>query len=275
MASFTLLGLVFVLSVATTVGFVWAYNAFLPHLPIPSDSVHKTYWVLLPVAFVLSMVTFYILPQPRSLVYWLLDATPVPSESFAEVVTVTPPPTDTPGLTVFVTLPPPTNTPIPTPLPVSTNTPPPRFTSTPVRTRTAVTISPTVITPTATPAFVNCLFQHPIALEPLNEALIIGREVTFRWRFDSNCTIPSGYGFEIRVWHNGSEPQGAMDAKNQQGEIQFDENGVFSMTINDISKAPGVNGRPGRLGWYVGIVQLEPYQTTNANSTTHIFNIGF
>lgn len=169
MVSFTFWGLIIVLSMVTTVGLVLAYNALLPHLPIPSDSVPKTYWVLLPVAFVLSMATFYILPQPRGMVSWLFDTSPT--------VTGNPgipgsPNMDLPSLSGSVPTATPTKTPTRTPTATSSRhnaasdsvqlASPPTATPTPTPSRT-----PTA-TPTSSPT-------PTVTFTPTSPALVCGK----------------------------------------------------------------------------------------------------
>lgn len=167
--------------------------------------------------------------------------TPTPTTELA----TTELPTRSPSPTTATSTPrPPTSTPEPTPTPIPTS-------------------SPTA----ATAAFVPspATLSEEITITLLSpDSSVTERTVTFNWTLDDSCdALPPDYGFELLVWLEGRNPDGAMDAVAEQGEISCVD-GIYSFTVSDLQAAPGANDiSQGRLLWSVVVVRLEPYERTS------------
>ncbi len=72
-------------------------------------------------------------------------------------------------------------------------------------------------------------------------------------------SLPSGFGFEVRVWREGEPPVGAHDAllDNQNGNIQRIDGQKYHLNTNIVGAA-GVGGRSGIYSWTVALVQVSP-----------------
>lgn len=204
---------------------------------------------------------------------------PIPQETppqGAAAVAATPtptyPPTQTPAPTSTGTPPPPTATPSPvalSPTPAPTDTPvlptvTPVFiivTATAADTPTLVPTS-TPAVPTATPtlassptpslADVTFVLLNPVSLDEPTYGPTI-----FDWEWQG--AVPSGYGFEVRVWREGESQAGVHDAvlDNTQGRIEKIGENRYRLQV-DISQAAGVRERSGEYLWTVALVQISP-----------------
>jgi hypothetical protein len=82
---------------------------------------------------------------------------------------------------------------------------------------------------------------------------------TFVWDWTGD-SLPSKYGFEVRVWLPG-EPQASVhDAvlENRAGLIEKIGPNRYQLKVGDIRFAEGVLGREGIYNWTVAIVQISP-----------------
>jgi len=80
----------------------------------------------------------------------------------------------------------------------------------------------------------------------------------FEWVWEGS--LPSNYGFEVRVWREGELPLGAHDAvlDNQQGRVKQIGENEYRLSI-DIRGADGVRGRTSQYLWTVAMVQISPH----------------
>lgn len=71
--------------------------------------------------------------------------------------------------------------------------------------------------------------------------------------------MPSGFGFEVRVWREGQPPTGVHNAvlDNQNGNIKNVDRNRYRLRT-DIREAAGVQGRGGIYLWTVALVQINP-----------------
>jgi tetratricopeptide (TPR) repeat protein len=168
----------------------------------------------------------------------------VPTPTQTSTPTPTPTPTDTPTATGT-----PTSTPTLTPRP---STPTPTATPTPVR--QPISETPTLpAAPTPTPGVPVGTFTllAPLAAEPSYGP------TTFEWQWSGS--LPPDYGFEVRVWPEGSPPTGVHNAvlDNQNGNITSLEKNTYRLEV-DIKDAFGVRGRSGEYLWTVALVRINP-----------------
>jgi serine/threonine-protein kinase len=204
---------------------------------------------------------------------------PIPQGTPSQVaagVPATPTPTHTPTLTPSPTSTdtpqPPTATPspvAPSPTPMPTNTPAlptvtPVFiivtataTDTPTPMPTPIPPVPTVmptIGPSPTPSLAEVTFMllNPASLDEPSYGPTI-----FEWEWQG--AVPSGFGFEVRVWREGEPPAGVHDAvlDNTQGRIEKIAANRYRLEV-DISQAAGVRQRTGEYLWTVALVQISP-----------------
>jgi hypothetical protein len=80
---------------------------------------------------------------------------------------------------------------------------------------------------------------------------------TFEWEWQGS--VPSGFGFEVRVWREGEPPAGVHDAvlDNNEGRIEKIGENRYRLQV-DISQAAGVRERTGEYRWTVALVQISP-----------------
>lgn len=183
-------------------------------------------------------------------------------QNYAPLIALAPSPTPTPTATATAVatdtpVPPPTSAPAtdtptatPSPLPTATSTPTATFTprpptATPRRTQPTPTRSVDVLSGTFT-------LVDPITTDPPTYG-----NTEFRWRWSGG--LPTGYGFEIRVWADGEPPLGAHDAvrDNQTGAVKFAGGDEYRLVIN-IKDAAGVRQRSGEYNWAVALIQYQP-----------------
>ncbi len=185
-------------------------------------------------------------------------------DAYAKLFVLIPTPTNTAT---------PSNTPTQTPMPTATFTPSPTSTPTsptatptpPPPTNTATATIPPTVTPfptpvhrvpaaTPTPSLANGVFTllHPITLDPATNGM-----TNFKWQWTG--PLPSGIGFEVRVWREGELPVGAHDAvlDNRQGRVKSLGNNEYQLTT-DIAHASGVRNRSGVYFWTVALVRIDP-----------------
>lgn len=192
----------------------------------------------------------------------------------AAAVAVTPTPANTPTLALSATstdtpqppavtssppapspTPAPTDTPVlPTATPVfiivtATDTP----TLMPTPTPSVPTVMPT-IAPSPTPSLADVIFVllNPVSLDEPSYG-----PTAFEWEWQG--PVPSGFGFEIRVWREGEPPAGVHNAvlDNTQGRIEKIGENRYRLQV-DISQAAGVRERSGEYLWTVALVQISP-----------------
>jgi hypothetical protein len=176
--------------------------------------------------------------------------------NYKDLVALVPTPTSTPTPTNTST---PTLTPSPTPIPVL---PTATTTSTPVPTLTPTNepITTTPVTPipaleaTLTPGIPTGTFT---LLAPLSEDDPTYGLTTFEWQWSGS--IPSDYGFEVRVWREGAQPAGVHNAvlDNQNGNVKNLGNNKYQLTTN-IEDAAGVQKNSGVYLWTVALVRISP-----------------
>jgi hypothetical protein len=93
---------------------------------------------------------------------------------------------------------------------------------------------------------------NPVSLDEPSYGL-----TTFVWEWQG--LVPSGYGFEVRVWREGEPPAGVHDAvlDNTQGRIEKIGENRYRLQV-DIRQAAGVRQRSGQYLWTVALVQISP-----------------
>lgn len=173
-----------------------------------------------------------------------------------ELVALVPSPTSTPTST---------NTPIPTETPTATATP----------TTTATPTQPATATPTATSTVVNVPISATSSapptstptpgvptgtftlLTPLSADDPTYGPTTFEWQWSGS--LPPEFGFEVRVWREGTPPTGVHNAvlDNQNGNIKKLANNTYQLAT-DIKDAFGVKGHSGLYLWTVALVRISP-----------------
>ncbi|MBE7474480.1 MAG: AAA-like domain-containing protein [Anaerolineales bacterium] len=174
---------------------------------------------------------------------------------YQELMVLLPTPTSTPTFTSTPT-PTGTSTSTATPIPTSTPTSPPA-TSTPTLTptlpREPISNTPTSVASTPTPDVPMGVFT---LLRPLLEDPSYG-PTTFEWQWSG--PLPSDYGFEVRVWREGSPPAGVHNAvlDNQNGNIKSLGNNTYKLDTN-ITNAFGVQAHSGEYLWTVALVRVNP-----------------
>jgi len=180
-------------------------------------------------------------------------------QDYAKLVALAPTPTNTPIPTHTPTTTPtllPTNTPLPTDTPTA---PPPTPTRTPKPTAPPTTTpSPTAVkrapTATPTPSFTDGTFTllNPITIDPPTYGM-----TEFEWEW--TAPLPSGIGFEVRVWRDGESPAGVHNAvlDNQQGLVKRSANNRYRLST-DIAYASGVRNIAGEYLWTVALVRIDP-----------------
>ncbi len=160
----------------------------------------------------------------------------------------------------------PTNTPTPTDTPTPTGTPTPTSTQTPQPITPTPTVTPTLThtptpavsnspaTPTPTPGIPAGTFT---LLAPLSSDDPTYGQTTFEWQWSG--PLPPEFGFEVRVWREGSPPTGVHNAvlDNQNGTVKRLANNTYQLTT-DIKDAFGVKGQSGLYLWTVALVRISP-----------------
>lgn len=172
---------------------------------------------------------------------------------YRPLIALVPSPTATPTVT-------PTPTPSPTPLPTNTPVPPTSTpTSTPLPTATATpspTPRPVVSLPVATPtpglASGTFTLLHPLSSDDPTYG-----PTDFEWRWTG--PLPSGYGFEVRVWREGAAPAGVHNAvlDNRNGNVKRIGENTYRLST-DIKDSFSVQGQGGLYFWNVALVQIDP-----------------
>ena len=184
------------------------------------------------------------IPSPTSLPPTATPTeTSLPSTSTPTVV-LTSTPTVAPTLTASPTA---TATPFPTTIPTETST----LILTPTPVASIATSSPAVqLTPTESSRAFTLL--EPISLDDPTYG-----PTEFVWQWTGS--VPSGSGFEVRVWREGDLPVGAHDAllDNRSGNIHKMDGQRYRLKTN-IEQAAGVGGRNGIYLWTVALVQVSP-----------------
>lgn len=165
--------------------------------------------------------------------------------------------------------------------PTSTRNPTSTSTATPTATSPPrPTAPPTISRPGGGARSVIPAQQWMELISPEPDQSIQTAAFEFRWRWQDQsqqnvCVqLPSGYGFEIRIWRDGLNEDGAMNAAEQQGNIQCDPaTGIFRYTLQNVKGASGVAGETGAFLTDVVIVKLQPYQVIlqTGESTHRIF----
>jgi tetratricopeptide (TPR) repeat protein len=158
----------------------------------------------------------------------------------------------------------PTQTPLPTPTPSPTQTPQ-RILPTPTPSPSPTPTSPTVpvllfppATPTPLPAATASIATGVFTLIAPSAAGDPTFGLTnFEWEWSG--PVPSGYGFEVRVWREGSVPLGVHNAvlDNQNGNVQHLGGNKYRLNTN-ITDAAGIRGQSGDYLWTVALVQVSP-----------------
>lgn len=189
-------------------------------------------------------------PQLYETLWLNADAYPLLTEAIP-TPTLTPTQTSTPTMT-----PPPTATFTPSP----TTTPTPRPTDTPTsipatREPTATQTSIPLYVPTATPVLPTGQFT---LLKPLSLTDPTYGVTTFEWTWTGG-DLAEDYGFEVRVWRDGSFQAGVHNAilDNQNGNVKKVGENRYQLTT-DITDAAGVERQSGLYNWTVAVVQISP-----------------
>jgi hypothetical protein len=96
-----------------------------------------------------------------------------------------------------------------------------------------------------------------VLLNPVSLDVPTSGPTVFEWEWQG--AVPSGYGFEVRVWREGESPAGVHDAvlDNTQGSIEKIGENRYRLQV-DISQAAGVRKRSGEYLWTVALVQISP-----------------
>ena len=127
--------------------------------------------------------------------------------------------------------------------------------------------------PSPTPTKKVITYDNPASLtllEPQAEHVFPNgtSRIEFRWEFGNDCQLLPDTGFELRIWRDGTAPAGAMDAVNQQSDIQCNK-GTYSFTVGDFQSVPG-GGASGNFMWDVILVEIAPYNPTSLAKTTPV-----
>lgn len=189
-------------------------------------------------------------------------ASPTPAPTEAEATAAPLAPGETPRATSTLAA---------SPTPIPTVTP----TSTPLPTATATATATETPPPTAGELYPPGSKQ---LLQPVDGKVFVAGTSTiqFVWRLGDSCNVPPDMGFELRVWREGRNPEGAMDAVSQQGDVLCVD-GVYSYTVGDLQSAPGVNGATeGTFLWDVRLLRIDPYEPGSPGRDTlvHSFGLG-
>jgi tetratricopeptide (TPR) repeat protein len=173
----------------------------------------------------------------------------VPTPTQTPTPTVTPSPTSLPTET---SVPPtstltPTPTPYPSATPTATPRPSPTLNASVARNTPEFGPSPTRGVGTGTFTLLSPLSLDDPSYGPTH----------FEWAWTG--PLPSGTGFEVRVWCEGEPPAGVHDAvlDNQNGNIKHLDGNRYSLNT-DIREAAGVHARSGIYLWTVALVQISP-----------------
>jgi hypothetical protein len=81
--------------------------------------------------------------------------------------------------------------------------------------------------------------------------------VDFEWQWTGN--MPPDFGFEVRVWKEGSAPAGVHNSliDNKNGVIKNIGGNKYRLGV-DITDAPSVQGHSGIYFWTVALVRINP-----------------
>ncbi len=164
-----------------------------------------------------------------------------------------------------------TNTPTTTPTSAATNT---SQATAVVATNTSVSVATSPLSSPATPTTsANPSSYGVIGLES-PQGDMAGAIQTFRWKWSEGCALPQGLGFQIRIWPDGHDRYGAMDAK-EVTLLKCSGSGYWSREIN-VSRAHGISstGGSGRFKWDVALVTLDPYKPLVSSSQIWQINFG-
>ncbi|MCB0164078.1 MAG: AAA-like domain-containing protein [Anaerolineae bacterium] len=174
----------------------------------------------------------------HSLTAMVPTPTSTPTQTSTPTITPSPTATFTPSPTLTPTLPP-TNTPLPIPVK-------------PTDTATAVR---QIIAATATPSIPTGQFT---LISPLSLNDPTYGTTTFEWTWTGG-DLPQDYGFEVRVWRDGSFQAGVHNAvlDNQNGTIKKVGENRYQLTT-DITDAAGVERQSGVYNWTVAVVKISP-----------------
>jgi protein phosphatase len=142
-----------------------------------------------------------------------------------------------------------TRGPLSTPTLPATPTPIPTATATPLLTPTQLI---TAINPAAYPP--------PLLIEPkpyeLDPTQHNAQEITFIWGWPGELT--DELSFEIRVWLEGTNPQGVYDAKELKRNPTFVPLGEHQYAVTLQLTGPSVAVSSSDYLWSVGVVQVDP-----------------
>ncbi len=139
--------------------------------------------------------------------------------------------------------------------PLSTPTLP--ATPTPIPTATATPL----ITPTQLVTAVNpAAFPLPLLIEPkpyeLDQTQYNAQEITLIWKWPGELT--DELSFEIRIWLEGTNPQGVYDAKELKRNPTFVSLGEDQYAVTLQLTGPSVTVSSSDYLWSVGVVQVDP-----------------
>mgnify|MGYP001220220702 CR=1 FL=1 len=140
----------------------------------------------------------------------------------------------------------------------------------------AVTAITTTTATTSTTSEVLVINESkPLILLEDNRVFPSGtKDITFQWQWGNDCNRPPNVGFELRIWKDGIAPMGVMDAVEQQKQTNCN-GGKYSLTVGDVSSAPGVNSASGRFNWDVLLVNVAPYKRlSQGQEQAFVFELG-
>ena len=86
--------------------------------------------------------------------------------------------------------------------------------------------------------------------------------------------MPPDFGFEVRVWQEGSTPAGVHNSvlDNKNGAIKNIGDNRYRLSV-DITDAPSVQGHSGIYLWTVALVRIDPtYEDLEQQAEAARFN---
>jgi hypothetical protein len=103
-------------------------------------------------------------------------------------------------------------------------------------------------------------YAPPLLIEPqpyeLDKSQHNAQELTFIWEWPGELT--DQLSFEIRVWLEGTHPQGVYDAKELKHNPTFVPLGEHQYAVTLKLSSPGVTSTSSDYFWSVGVVQIDP-----------------
>jgi len=83
-----------------------------------------------------------------------------------------------------------------------------------------------------------------------------GRQITLRWRWPGD--LPDQCGFEVMLWKEGQEPEGAEDVRETMKRVRFAGDGIYEVGFDPAGANAVFKYGSGEYLWSVHVVQLPP-----------------